>query len=498
MRIIAAFASSCLTATQNTPIGRPYESFYEQLCNPDMLLSLSYKTGMIGLISLVLLPKHLDRSEKWCLELDKALNDADRTGTVVSTVSTLLRGSLSLFRSLLMATMMGSQSSDSSRPSSSASNSRFESDNTSDSERGADISRSNSARNSQFAAFSQALFDTAYRAQTLRCIIDSLRRYRKYIDGLILIDVSQILSDLVHTSNKFIVQFIDCNGLDCLNEAMIFESCISFSPSLELKPDPDDILSVNVKFLHEEPLIAVLQMCSHLARNSEAYFECLQQTFTAEYLVRLLLQLNSAIRSKTCNLIGNFCRHSSIWYRGLREDVFIRCKTTVSGPTTPLSVLIRCCEDADSATRKFACFAVGNAAFHTADLYEQLATAIHPLLSALDDDDEKTRANAAGALGNLVRNGHDLAPALCNAGVIDRLIVMSMHETKLFPQRIALFSLGTMAGHTDCRNRILKTKYGINEVLHYLKLTEPMAGDETMQKYLIRLRSKLKRQTPPS
>lgn len=59
------------------------------------------------------------------------------------------------------------------------------------------------------------------------------------------------------------------------------------------------------------------------------------------------------------------------------------------------------------ACRKFACFAIGNAAFHNASLYEALAPAVGPLVALLRDDEEKTRANAAGALGNLVRNsGH--------------------------------------------------------------------------------------------
>jgi fused-like protein len=77
---------------------------------------------------------------------------------------------------------------------------------------------------------------------------------------------------------------------------------------------------------------------------------------------------------------------------------------------------------------------VGNAAFHSAELYGPLRMSIYPLLSALDDDDEKTRANAAGALGNLVRNSGDLAQALCDAGAIDRLLVMCLRESKIFPQ----------------------------------------------------------------
>jgi hypothetical protein len=56
--------------------------------------------------------------------------------------------------------------------------------------------------------------------------------------------------------------------------------------------------------------------------------------------------------------------------------------------------------DLTSCTRtEFYILSVGNAAFHSSMLYANLAESIHPLLSALDDVDEKTRANAAGALG---------------------------------------------------------------------------------------------------
>ncbi|KAK3262632.1 hypothetical protein CYMTET_28523 [Cymbomonas tetramitiformis] len=66
-------------------------------------------------------------------------------------------------------------------------------------------------------------------------------------------------------------------------------------------------------------------------------------------------------------------------------------------------VLIARCEDPDRTTRKFACFAIGNAGFHNDSLYTLLRTSVAPLVRLLADAEEKTRANAAGALGNLVR-----------------------------------------------------------------------------------------------
>ena len=41
-------------------------------------------------------------------------------------------------------------------------------------------------------------------------------------------------------------------------------------------------------------------------------------------------------------------------------------------------------------------YLVGNAAFHSGELYGQLLASISPLCVALADPDEKTRANAAG------------------------------------------------------------------------------------------------------
>jgi hypothetical protein len=54
-------------------------------------------------------------------------------------------------------------------------------------------------------------------------------------------------------------------------------------------------------------------------------------------------------------------------------------------------------------------------------LYEALRPAVAPLVVLLSDDEEKTRANAAGALGNLVRNsgqlcGEIIQVSLCGTG----------------------------------------------------------------------------------
>ena len=119
---------------------------------------------------------------------------------------------------------------------------------------------------------------------------------------------------------------------------------------------------------------------------------------------------------------------------------------------TPLSLLTECCADDDASTRKFACFAIGNAAFHCDDLYNTLFSSIPLLaLAAESESDEKSRANAAGAIGNLVRNGGMLACEMARVGVPLTLLRSVLIETDLPTQRIALFSLGTMAVYPSCR-----------------------------------------------
>ena len=119
---------------------------------------------------------------------------------------------------------------------------------------------------------------------------------------------------------------------------------------------------------------------------------------------------------------------------------------------SPLILLTHCCADEDPSTRKFACFAVGNAAFHSGELYSFLFCSIPLLALAAESElDGKSRANAAGAIGNLVRNGGMLAREMARVGVPLTLLRSVLIENDLPTQRIALFSLGTMAVYPSCR-----------------------------------------------
>lgn len=111
-------------------------------------------------------------------------------------------------------------------------------------------------------------------------------------------------------------------------------------------------------------------------------------------------------------------------------------------------------QDHDAATRKFACFAVGNACFHNASLYPLLTPAVAPLLALLQDTEPKTRANAAGALGNLVRNSGALCRALVHARVPSALLAMAVTEASTAARRISLFSLGNLLVYKSCREAL--------------------------------------------
>lgn len=62
---------------------------------------------------------------------------------------------------------------------------------------------------------------------------------------------------------------------------------------------------------------------------------------------------------------------------------------------------------------------IGNAAYHNDVLYEELRRSI-PLLAnlLLSSEEDKTKANAAGALSNLVRNSNNLCEDIVSKGAL--------------------------------------------------------------------------------
>lgn len=139
-------------------------------------------------------------------------------------------------------------------------------------------------------------------------------------------------------------------------------------------------------------------------------------------------------------MLGNLCRHTGYFYDKLLRHGLI-------------DAAIDRCTDPDPNTRKFACFAVGNAGFHNDLIYENLRPCVPLLVDLLKDNEEKTRANAAGALGNFVRNSNTLCQDLIKHGALTQLLEVVQNDKgpSQSPRRIALFSIGNLCVYQECR-----------------------------------------------
>jgi hypothetical protein len=294
-----------------------------------------------------------------------------------------------------------------------------------------------------------------------------------------------LLSRLTTSDDKAMKRYIDLGGLN--------------EETLELILDPT---------LPVPALTSSLLLVSQLARANPEYHSSTlgnnnNNSGVGGCIVKLspplLRHENAVVRARAANLLGNLCRHSGKLYPDLaRYGV--------------LPALIELCGDQDRATRKFACFAIGNAGFHDAMLYEALRPAVPPLVSLLvSDEEDRTRANAAGALGNLVRNSNVLCRELISAGALSALINLVMQQTKQpsssssgnnkqQTQRasssnsnssgsgsalhIALFSLGNLCAHDECADALVKL--GLKEAL------DNITGiDSVGKKYMVRVAQKL-------
>lgn len=209
-----------------------------------------------------------------------------------------------------------------------------------------------------------------------------------------------------------------------------------------------------------------LVIASQLARASPSNYAPLRAAGVDDSLGEVLSHSDSTVRAKACNLVGNLCRHSSFFYASLQQKAQRQSRQRLHAAgigaqrrrmgerKSVVDHLVDLCTDPDPSTRKFACFAVGNAAFHSNFLYASLAPAVSPLVAALEDPEEKTRANAAGALGNLVRNGGALSTDLARKGSIGGLLRLAATDPAASPRRIALFSLGTSCAYVPCREAL--------------------------------------------
>ena len=242
----------------------------------------------------------------------------------------------------------------------------------------------------------------------------------------------------------------------------------------------------NIKFIdtynmlkdtyNKELIIEVLLFLSSLCRKSRDVYQTIHQLNILPDLKDLLECNESGFKSRVCNLLGNMCRHNEFFYEQIKT----------SGILNPL---LKCCYDSDKATRKFACFAIGNAAFLNDTLYDSFRSIIPRMVELLNDPEDNTRANSAGALGNFVRCGDQLAPDLVKARAHEGLLKLA--ESQELPQiqviRVALFALGNF-----CNNALIKGELEkINFRQRIEVLRNKFSNDKQLLEHIERIRKKL-------
>ena len=227
---------------------------------------------------------------------------------------------------------------------------------------------------------------------------------------------------------------------------------------------------------NKELVIEVLIFLSSLCRKSKDVYQTVNQLNILPDLKNLLESNESGFKSRVCNLLGNMCRHNDFFYQQIKS----------SGILPPL---LKCCNDSDKATRKFACFAIGNAAFLNDSLYESFRPIIPRMVELLKDPEDNTRANSAGALGNFVRCGEQLAGDLVKYKAHEALL--NLAETQDSPQiqviRVALFALGNF-----CNNSMIKAELEkINFRQRIEMLRSKFSNDKQLLEHIERIRKKL-------
>eukprot|EP00873_Tetraselmis_striata_P020056 jgi/Tetstr1/440320/TSEL_028657.t1 len=305
----------------------------------------------------------------------------------------------------------------------------------------------------------QGIQEAMLRESTVKALVTCL----DHLEPEDLLEPVGLLSRLVLGSNSFAAQFLQAGGLQATVMGRLMKD--SNPPSV---------------------LVDALLTVSQLARISRDNYDPIARAGLYPPIRRLLVHPDAGVRARVCNLVGNMCRHSGFFYSALERH----------GLLVPL---IDRCRDSDRSTRKFACFAIGNAGFHNAGLYEPLRASIPPLVALLKDEEDKTRANAAGALGNLVRNSGLLCRELIQADALQALLDTVLHPEAGSsasdggsPLKIALFSLGNMCAHRECREALLR--------IGFMDAVEQLAtsNDATVQKYVTRIKTKLAQAQKPS
>ena len=116
-----------------------------------------------------------------------------------------------------------------------------------------------------------------------------------------------------------------------------------------------------------------------------------------------------------------------------------------------LNKCIQLCEDQDKTVKKFACVVLGNSSFHDDSLYEALRPTIPILINLIKDSEEKTRSNAAAALGNLARNSQILDIDFIKNGVNFQLINLVLNEKSVSCKKVCVMAIMNLLSLPESR-----------------------------------------------
>nr|KAJ0199998.1 hypothetical protein LSAT_V11C600338920 [Lactuca sativa] len=183
-----------------------------------------------------------------------------------------------------------------------------------------------------------------------------------------------------------------------------------------------------------EVTLDILMIISDLARMDKVFYEHIHGANILHLLKDFLTHQDPNVRAKACSAIGNM-------------------QSTKSSVSWLIGALM--------GTNAL----IGNAAYHNEMFYEELRKCIPQLASLLmsAEEDDKTKANASGALSNLVRNSNKLCQDIVSKGAMQALLklvsdcsVVALNPTRRdaiteSPLKIALFSLAKMCQHPPCR-----------------------------------------------
>jgi fused-like protein len=290
------------------------------------------------------------------------------------------------------------------------------------------------------------------------------------------------LSRLVTSSAHFGTQFVEADGMKVIKEC----GMLNMKPESLLEKAKNTQGSVSL-------IIDTLLIASQLARSSKDNYDCIHQANLLPELRDLLYHSEAMVRAKAANCVGNLCRHSTLFYSEFVSPL-ASPSDALFNSVTVLDGLIACLNDTDPYVRRFACFAIGNAAFHTNDLYKHLEHAIPLLIKNLQDEEEKTRSNASGALGNLVRNSDELCGALCVYEAPLALFDQAKKDQSTVSRRIALFSLGNFCVYGACLTSLLQAAPDFMKELE--NLYEEIPNDQVSRKNIRRILTKVSTCTP--